>query len=103
MALDLVVLGLNGRPERCVRIGVEQHAELMNHANDLGLALLQRLQEYHEDALFSLDELPALAEELSKVEAAVGKVSDVAGVLQELLVLVTFARDQGKEIEALAD
>lgn len=103
MPLDLVILGPDGRPARTVGIGVSQHAELVAQAKSRGLTLLQRLEEYYEDAQFSADELSALVDELSKVEAAIDQSSELAALLQDIVGLVTFARNEHREVEALAD
>lgn len=53
MPLDLVVLGANGRPQKSVSIGVEQHTRLMRLAKKLRARVLLRLEDYYNDVVFS--------------------------------------------------
>jgi PII-like signaling protein len=102
LALDFVILGLNGAPEKAVAIGVELHRLLISAASDLKLESFRRFADYYEDAEIKFNELPKLARE---IEILIEQISpaDLRRFLDELGTLVANAMAQGNSIHVIAD
>jgi hypothetical protein len=75
----------------------------MELADSRGATLFLRLHDYYEDALFELSDLDALAEESTSLAGVAGDDSELMQILEGVGALVVFAKERGKQIEALAD
>jgi hypothetical protein len=103
MSLDIVVLGTDGRPERELQIGVNQHYRLMQAARELELPLLERISDYYGDAEYKDEELLSLEAEIEKLFAHCVGDDELLQILSDLQNLVSYAREDKRGIEAIAD
>ena len=102
MPLDFTVLEDDGRPGAIASLGARQHAALMAQARALGLPLLQRFSDFHEDTELGTAELPGLARELERVATAAAD-ADVVAALHVLRAALERAQRLDKPLVALAD
>jgi hypothetical protein len=103
MSLDIVILGTDGRPERELPIGVNQHYRLMHVARELDLPLLERISDYYGDAEYKDEELLSLGAEIEKLFAHCVGDDELLQIISDLQNLVSCAREDKRGIEAIAD
>ena len=102
MALDLVVLGPDGRPVRSVALNVEVHGELMEAALSQKHACFPRLGDYYQDVEFSPDQLRDLSSEAKALRGSDVR-AELCAFLDDVLDLVAFAGAENRSIHAVAD
>ena len=103
MALDIAILGEDGRPEVGVQIRVAPHVRLMVLVEEARLPLLHRLKDFYEDADFAAGELGTLLEEVGiALERSHGD-SELVEFLLALQGLATTAIRKGTGLAVIAD
>ncbi len=103
MALDLAVLGSDGRPEFEIPIGHSMHTRLVDLANIYSLPRLHQIWDYYEDVTYDVDEVEAFVRELQGLRAIVSHDQELVDTLDLLIQLGEIAIERGLPLLALAD
>jgi len=101
MALDFAILSESGEPAESVSLEPDPHHEMMMLAKELKLQKLLSFSDYYADVDLSAAKLPALAQEISKLERIVPP--ELREFTAELKKLVGLAIAKGKPISAIPD
>jgi hypothetical protein len=102
MSLDIAILASDGRPYRSVSLNPDQHFNLFGALSRKACPLLSRLEDYYQDAVFSIDEMPGLASELWTLQTTLVNHEEIE-IVRRMLELVADARLQHKSLVAIAD
>ncbi len=78
-----------------------EHSRLMDEADRLNLAILQRLHDAYQDELIENDKLPLLLEELNLLRSIDDPAT--ASFVEDLATLTVWLIEQGGDLEANAD
>jgi hypothetical protein len=101
MGLDFVVLGEGNRAQRIVSLSRTEHARFTRRVQSGYFPILNRLTDYLADEEFVPAELPALRDSfLASQEQVDARDSDK---MKEMISLIEFAIENGKEIRIIAD
>ena len=101
MALDFAILAENGEPAETVSLEPDPHYELMMLAKELKLQRLLSFSDYYADVDLAPAKLPALAQEIIKLEQAVPP--DLREFAIELKALIGLAIAKNKPLSAIPD
>ena len=85
-----------------VPIECKTHTQLFWRLPQARFDLLERLRDYWEDALFTVDELPRLLAELDAYRREQEDAA-LADILRRMQAVVLQALDEGTAVEAIAD
>lgn len=102
MSLDIAILGAEGRPERQISIGVDDHWDLIEAVAG-SPSLFTRMQDYYEDAAFDYEELDSLASEAARLRQRVEPNKHLFRFLGDLQELIVAARAGRKGLSVIAD
>ncbi len=103
MSLDVTVLDDQDRVIRSMRLGVDEHWEMVELATEGSLLLLGRLRDYYADAAISVEELPGLLEEVEGPVRRDDLSPRMRSLLTELADVIRFAMAERRSLEVLAD
>lgn len=93
-------MNADGTPGETVAAGVDAHWALIEAAAPPeSFPLIQRLNDYYDDASFAVDEIPILEMELR----AIGPGGRHGGLVLDLMRLCSKAKELNQGIEAIAD
>lgn len=102
MSLDIAILGADGRPQRKVSIGVDDHWRLIEAVAGSG-SLLERIQDYYEDADYSYEELDTLAHDAAQIRSRCEKDNRLSVFLGDLQELIAAASAERKGLAVISD
>jgi hypothetical protein len=103
MALDIAIIGKDGRPETEFAIGVDPHWRLMTLAKGGGLELLLRLQDYYEETFYAVEEISQLLGEIDVASRQTAKDAELAKILADFRALALSALNRKVGLAVLPD